>query len=257
MKRSRLIIIIFSLLYLILVSVLFFKYSDIKKNSIDKPEAFSREARVYCWDKDDKTFAREEQNEFAEVFLSPKSGTESHTQADLDGNLIMEKYDFQNGKLTISENYKIIWQSEDDWRVEDFILADSNNDGITDINMSVWKSGDFGDFKPLWVEENDMSIKNHFFIFDFKDGEVRPIWQSSNLDAPNCQILISDMDDDSQNELVVIEGDYADSPDCKGKYLAVWKWNEWGFFNEWRSEAGVFDGVETYEVGGENCFVGF
>jgi poly-gamma-glutamate synthesis protein (capsule biosynthesis protein) len=164
--------------------------------------------------------------------------------ADLDKNSIQEIYTLENGRLSVTENSKIIWQSPTDWWLDDFVLADSNNDGIADINLSLWKTGNFGTSKPFWVEENDMSIKNHFFIFDLINGTMKMVWGSSNLEAPNCQFKIADVDNDGKNDLVVIEGNYSPELICKGNYLAVWQWNGWGFANEWRSEKGNFSNLE-------------
>jgi len=48
--------------------------------------------------------------------------------------------------------------------------------------------------------------------------------------------------------LIVIEGDYSQEPECNGNYVAVWKWNDWGFSNEWRSEKGTFSNLEIEEI---------
>jgi len=71
----------------------------------------------------------------------------------LNNNSIMENYNLEDGQLTIRENEKAVWQSPDDWWVDSFVLADSNNDGILDINLSLWKSGNFGSSKPFWIEK--------------------------------------------------------------------------------------------------------
>jgi len=155
--------------------------------------------------------------------------------ADLNNNFSPENYILMDGQLTIAENANLIWKSPSDWHLDDFVLADSNNDGIMEINMSVWKAGDFGSSKPFWIKKNDLSIKNHFFVFGFTHGAVRPIWQSSNLEAPNCEFMIADLDGDKKNELIVIEGNYSQEPNCPGGHLAIWKWSGWGFSNEWRN----------------------
>ena len=120
---------------------------------------------------------------------------------------------------------------------------------MKEINLWVWKSGDYGNSKPFWVKENDMSVKNHFFVFDFVSGTMKPIWQSSNLDTPNCEFKITDADGDGKNDLVVIEGDYSQKPMCSGNYVAVWKWNDWGFSNEWRSDKGKFSNLDIEHIG--------
>lgn len=178
-----------------------------------------------------------------------QSNVAKSERADLDKDTKQEEYVLENGLLKIVQGEKIIWESTSEWWVDDFVLADSNNDEVMDVNLSVWKSGDFGSSKPFWVKENDMSIKNHFFVLDFVDGKIKPIWQSSNLDTPNCEFKIADVDDDGKNDLVVIEGDYSQKPICSGDHVAVWKWNDWGFSNEWRSDNGKFRNLNIEHIG--------
>lgn len=164
--------------------------------------------------------------------------------ADLDGDGQPETYSLAKGRLTIQSAGRVIWQSPLDWWIDDFALADSNNDGRLDLNMSVWKSGDYGPSKPFWVKTNDESVKNHFFIFDLKNGALSPVWQSSNLTVPNCAFRIAPIGDNKtgenkKNELVVLEGSYADWPYCQPKNIAVWSWNGWGFTNEGRVPSGA------------------
>lgn len=174
--------------------------------------------------------------------LEPKTKSET---ADLDVDGKPEQYVFENNQLSVHQNDEVIWQSNEDWRVDDFALADSTNDGVVDLNLSVWKSGSFGTSQPFWIEENDPSVKNHFFVLDLVDGKIKPIWQSSNLNVPNCELVIADIDGDAKNELTVIEGEYSSQEKCEGKYVAVWKWSEWGFFNQWRSEKSNFANLKT------------
>jgi hypothetical protein len=154
--------------------------------------------------------------------------------SDLDHDEEQEVYVLQGGELTVSENGKIIWQSPPEWWVDSFALADATNDGVMDVSLSVWKAGNYGSSKPFWVKQNDQSAKNHFFVFIFRNNSLEPIWQSSNLKSPNCEFEIADRDHDGKNELIVIEGSYEDWPACKGRHSALWKWNGWGFTNEWR-----------------------
>ena len=221
--------------------------SDEAKKILDRLN-FSLADRVsYYWNGVKNNF---EESSIPTIYNNQKTETGSHEReyTSLEKNSIQTTYSLKNGQMTISEKSKIIWQSPSDWWIDDFVLADSNNDGITDINMSVWKPGDFGISKPFWVKENDMSIKNHFFIFDLVDGVMKPIWQSSNLEAPNCKFAIADIDGDGKNDLVVNEGNYSQKPECNGNYIAVWKWNGWGFSNEWRSKEGNYNDIEIEKI---------
>ncbi|RJQ26923.1 MAG: VCBS repeat-containing protein [Peptococcaceae bacterium] len=145
---------------------------------------------------------------------------------DLDGDGMDESYSLQEGKLRIETGSRTIWQSPDEWWVDDFLLGDADNDGIPDLNLLVWKAGSFGPHKPFWITAEDKSVKNHLFIFNLVHGAVKPVWQSSNLDRPNYGIALADIDKDSKNELIATEGDYAD-PEVR--QVSVWRWNGWGF----------------------------
>ena len=149
-----------------------------------------------------------------------------HQQFDLDGNGSREEFNLRDGRITVRAGSRMIWQSPDDWWVDYFFLGDANNDGITELNLLVWKAGSFGPHKPFWLEEEDTSIKNHLFIFKLEAGNLKPVWQSSNLDCPNYRAALIDLDDDGENELVVTEGSYTDPAKQE---VTLWKWNGWGF----------------------------
>lgn len=204
---------------------------------------------LYFWDNSAKKLAILENKEFLETTLVVKNFEQ---RADLDDDLITEDYRLMNKQLLITEGNKILWQSPDDWQVDSFFLADADNDGLVDINLSVWKAGSFGTSQPFWVKENDMSIKNHFFVFNLVDDQIKALWQSSNLEKPNCEFILADIDDDKKNDLVVIEGEYGKNSSCEGKYLAIWKWNDWGFSNHWRSSEGKFVNLQVEEHNNQN-----
>lgn len=203
--------------------------------------------------------------------------------ADLDKSGQQEKYELSNGRLSVTVydgepvegadfdaggqiQSRQVWQSPVDWWVGNFVLADSTGDGVTDLNMSVWKSGNYGSSKPFWVKKNDMRVRNHFFVFDFKDGVMKPLWQSSNLPAPNCEFAFGDVDGDGKQNLVVLEGDYSDdvmadegnaagdgfshARACQGHYVAAWQWDEWGFVNVSRGKKGNYKNLRVEKVGG-------
>lgn len=210
---------------------------------------------IYFWDNGKNNFQK---THGAMIYPESSQDNSVHSrqaEVNLDNDLTKESYILVNGRLTISENSKIVWQSSSEWWIDNFILADSNNDGIVDINLSLWKAGNFGSSKPFWVKENDMSVKNHFFVLDFMNGAVKQVWGSSNLAEPNCEFQIADIDNDEKNDLIVIEGDYSQKPKCSGNYVAVWKWNDWGFSNEWRSEKGNFSGIEIEKIDGKSYIV--
>jgi hypothetical protein len=94
----------------------------------------------------------------------------------------------EDGKLTITHEGEgaAFWESPAEWYVDSYAFGDAVGDGTQQLTMSVWKAGNFGPSQPFWVTENDPSVKNHFFVFTFTDKTLEPVWQSSNLEKPNC-----------------------------------------------------------------------
>ncbi|MBU0648941.1 CapA family protein [Patescibacteria group bacterium] len=204
----------------------------------------------FSWDGEKNDFTQNNRKIFSGVGASYAAAADKLIKLDSDKDGVAEEYLLKNGRFRVKESYKIIWQSPQDWWVDDFALADSTGDGKVDINLSVWKSGSFGASKPFWIEEDDPSVKNHLFVYDYINNEVVPIWQSSNLDQPNCEFDFQDIDNDGNEELVVIEGEYAEDFICEGKHVAVWQWNGWGFSLVWRSPAGDYADLQLEKING-------
>lgn len=181
---------------------------------------------VPTWDNEINAFAEREQYVLKGQRDSLEYRLIQNQQLDLDGDGISEEYALLDGKITVREDDSIIWQSPEDWWVDYFFIGDINNDGVSELNLSVWRKGSFGPYRPFWVEEEDTSIKNHLFIFKLEKSTFKPVWQSSNLDHPNYRGALVDLNDDGENELLVTQGCYSD-PRTRG--VTLWKWNGWGF----------------------------
>lgn len=155
---------------------------------------------------------------------------------DLDNNGMIEEYVLTDHCLTVREDDQIIWQSPQGWSVDSFALGDIDNDGSNNLVISLWKKGSFGEIKPFWFQGEDNSYKNHLFVLSLIDNTFKSVWCSSNLDHPIISFVISDVDGDGLNELVVQEGKYRR---IKGECYAldnraaprtvIWQWQEWGF----------------------------
>lgn len=161
-------------------------------------------------------------------------------EADLDGDGEVEKIILSEGKIQVFKNDEIIWQSDPAWQVDNLILADLNCDGKTEINMSLWKKGSYGDDLPFWLEKNTEERGSHLFIYGWRKGKIRPFWCSSTLETPIKEMAAGDIDGDGKLELAILEGDYDNPKNDWAERLAVWSWNGWGFFNDYRSEKGQY-----------------
>jgi len=200
---------------------------------------FSKNQACFFWNKDISNFEKDQMEFFSE---SEKFFDKNKTEKIKTSQSDFLEIKLKNKKIEIRKDDKVIWETHEDWRVEDFIFADSANKGENYLNLLVWKTGSYGPQKPTWIEKNDFNIRNHLFIFKINNFAIEPVWQSSALPKPNCEIVIADVNNDQENELIVLEGDY-NNQKCQGQYVAVWKWHEWGFQNEWRSEKGNYENL--------------
>lgn len=164
--------------------------------------------------------------------------------ADLDDDGIPERLTLMRGALSVERDGTEIWSSPAGWWIDDLIVGDLTRDGQADLSFSVWKSGDYGSSRPFWVTEEDLDIRNHLFVYRLEADGLAPVWQSSNLAAPNCALAAADTDGDGLQELIVAEGAYGTRPDCQATHLAVWRWGGWGFSNVWRQEVEDLEGFD-------------
>ncbi|MBP3735897.1 MAG: CapA family protein [Lachnospiraceae bacterium] len=89
----------------------------------------------------------------------------------------------EDKRLCIFRDGELIWESEPDWLVQDYLLCDIDRDGEKELLTLVWKRGSFGAHRPLWITEDDDAYSQHIFIYDLHGQEepVRPIWMSSAI----------------------------------------------------------------------------
>jgi hypothetical protein len=171
------------------------------------------------------------------MFSSPVDSAHSVlASGDLDGDGKTEEYFLEDNVLSVKEGGHRLWKSPQEWHVDSFSLADADNDGTVNLVMSLWKEGSFGEAKPFWHDGEDVSYKNHLFVYKLEGDAFRPVWCSSNLYRPILSFDIKDTDGDGQNELVAREGRYKKVSGERyttdldtDAQTTVWKWKEWGF----------------------------
>jgi hypothetical protein len=156
------------------------------------------------------------------------------------------------GSLTIMHQGQEVWSSDPSWDVRHLWVADVNNDGKQEVAFVLWKPfrleptiiyDTFG-FPSLWEEG---SLRNHLFIYAWRDAAWQHLWCSSPVADPIIEVAAGDVDGDGANELVVLEGSY-DAPDAVFRYVSVWRWNGWGFTLQWRSPGGVWGHLVLQDV---------
>jgi hypothetical protein len=136
------------------------------------------------------------------------------------------------------------------------VAADLDNDGLLELGLVLWKPFSrepdvvyhtFG-FPSPWEEG---SLLNHLFLYGWRDNEWAPLWCSSPLADPISELAVGDVDDDGNNELVVLEGNYAQLLHQAADHVAVWRWNGWGFGLQWRGPGGTYEHLTLQDVTGD------
>ena len=176
----------------------------------------------------------------AVMFSAPVDSASSvRASGDLDGDGKAEEYALEHGVLSVKEGEQTLWKSPEDWNVDGFSLGDADNDGTDNLVFSLWKTGCFGNSKPFWHEGEDVSYKNHLFVYKLEGDGFEPVWCSSDLYRPILSFDMKDIDGDGLNELTVEEGyykkvagdRYTTDPNAKTR-TTVWQWEEWGFIKQ-------------------------
>jgi len=161
----------------------------------------------------------------------------------------------EEGSLTVVHQGQQVWRSDPSWDVRQFLLADVNNDGQREVAFVLWKPYrlepailyETFHFPSLWEED---SLRNHLFVYGWRDGTWQELWCSSPVEYPIIQIYVADTDGDVSNELVILEGNYT-APDDGARQVSVWRWHGWGFTLQWRSSAGIYDDLLLEDVTGD------
>jgi hypothetical protein len=164
----------------------------------------------------------------------------------------------QSGSLTVLHREEKAWTSDPSWDVQHLAVADLDHDGQQEAALALWRPFTreptvvydlFGHPSP-WAEG---SLRNHLFLYGWRDGAWRPLWCSSPLAEPIWEMAAGDTNGDGTNELAVLEGDYCSAVEEPARHLAVWRWNGWGFSLQWRSPPGAFRSLSLQDVTGDEA----
>jgi hypothetical protein len=156
------------------------------------------------------------------------------------------------GYLTVMHQDQEIWRSDPSWNVRQLLVADVNNDGKQEAAFVLWKPfrlqpaifyDTFG-FPSPWEAG---SLRNHLFVYGWRDAAWQHLWCSSPVADPILELAVADVDGDGASELVVLEGSY-DVPDVPAGHVSAWRWNGWGFTLQWRSPRGIWQHLVLQDV---------
>jgi hypothetical protein len=157
-------------------------------------------------------------------------------QTDFDGNGTPEKLSVPDGHAIISSGGEAVWQSPETWRVIQAGITDLNRDGSLEATLLVWRP-----FRPWPVDQwlphggriadfHDTEGNScHIILIGWREGRYRELWAGSALAEPVRSFAVADLNGDNAQELVTLEGRYADSRSAPARALKVWEWNGFGF----------------------------
>jgi hypothetical protein len=176
-------------------------------------------------------------------------------QADLDGDGRPEGIILENGKAMIGSADRHEWQSPETWQVIQAGITDLNHDHSPEATLLVWRP-----YRPWPVDEwlpqggrittfqDERGYSCQLILIGWVDGGYREVWAGSALAEPVRSFSAGDLDGDGRQELITLEGTYADSRSAPAHELKAWEWNGFGFSIVSKS-SGIFDTMALIQSG--------
>lgn len=168
----------------------------------------------------------------------PPQGSHLHDQGttDLNGDGLPERLELQGHELHLYSNSHEVWRSDPAWDITQAFLSDADNDGQIEIVFALWKpfvpwpiDRFYNTSSPIAENQDAAGLSSHLFLYHWDGERCRPAWCSSALADPIREFAIRDEDGNGENELIVLEGSYADPHHAPARYVTLWRWNGWGF----------------------------
>lgn len=120
----------------------------------------------------------------------------------------------------------IVFQTNKDIKVQDFLYTDVDHDGQKELVALVWKRGKFGKHRPFWIETDETNYSQHIFIYEVhdeynviltvKNGDVTPKWFASDIGVKVKRMKVLE-----KNESIIL----TESIDGTN---TLWTWKSWG-----------------------------
>ena len=157
-------------------------------------------------------------------------------KADFNRDGSPESLLLADGRLTILSAGHSVWQSPTAWNVVQAGITDLNQDGIPEATLLVWRP-----FRPWPVDQwlpyggriadfhDARGFSCQIILIGWRGSEYGELWAGSALAEPVRSFAVADLDGDNIQELVTLEGSYADARSAPARALKVWDWNGFGF----------------------------
>lgn len=141
----------------------------------------------------------------------------------------------ENGRFDLKCS-KGDWSSPAGWTVQQAAWTDLNHDEVPEVTLLVRRP-----FAPWPVDrvlpyggyikshQDADGQSSHIILIGWKGDHWGELWAGSALARPVRSYHACDVDNDGRQELVVLEGNYAERDPRAASDLAVWKWNSFGF----------------------------
>ena len=158
------------------------------------------------------------------------------TQADLDGDSTLETIRLTDGRAAILSGSQTVWQSPAAWMVLQAEITNLNHDNAPEVTLLVWRP-----FQPWPVDQwlphggridsfHDADGQScHIILIGWTRGGYHELWAGSAMADPITSFAVADLNNDNVQELVALEGRYADPRSAPARTLKVWEWNGFGF----------------------------
>ena len=157
-------------------------------------------------------------------------------QADLNGDGKPESLALAGGRLSILSGDRAVWQSPPGWTVIQAAISDLDHDGKPEVTLLLWRP-----FR-LWPVDQWLPYGGriagfhdaggqscHVILIGWTRGAYNELWAGSAMAEPVTAFALADLDGDTLQELVTLEGRYTEARSAPARTLKVWEWNGFGF----------------------------
>src|SRR6185503_4051834 len=117
----------------------------------------------------------------------------------------------QDGRLLVRQGLPggragaVLWRSPPDWRIDAVTRVAPDQ---PDLAFTVWKPT-----APTEIRATELryQIRQHFFLFGWRRGAIRPVWNSSALPNPFPAFALAPVGPAGAARVVGLGGDYFDA----------------------------------------------